>query len=55
MKNSLLKGALNSFTAKKETSTKSFEIINSLESVKGGYAAPLGCSNCKKKQVVQNS
>ena len=50
MKNSILKGALNSFNAKKEAS-KDFEVIRSLESIKGGVAdAALGCTNCKKKQ-----
>ena len=50
MKNSILKGALNSFNAKKVTS-KDFEVIRSLESIKGGVAdAALGCTNCKKKQ-----
>jgi len=50
MENPILKRALSSLSAIKQDSTKNFEVINSLESVKGGYTAPLGCSNCKKKQ-----
>ena len=51
MNNSILKGALNSFNAKKVATTKDFEVITSLESIKGGLAdAALGCTNCKKKQ-----
>lgn len=33
MKNSILKGALNSFNAKKVATTKDFEVITSLESI----------------------
>jgi hypothetical protein len=51
MKNSILKSALSTFTAKKEVSTKNFEVITSLGSIKGGQLeAALGCTNCKKKQ-----
>ena len=49
MKNSILKEALKSFNEKKKAS-KDFEVITSLQSIKGGYEAPLGCSGCKKKQ-----
>ncbi len=52
MKNSILKGALKSFNEKKETS-KDFEVITSLQSIKGGKNEDdivLGCSQCKKKQ-----
>jgi len=50
MKNSILKSALSTFAAKKEVSTKNFEVITSLGSIKGGLEAALGCTNCKKKQ-----
>ena len=50
MKNTKVKAALNSNKKKKEAS-KDFEVIRSLESIKGGVAdAALGCTNCKKKQ-----
>jgi hypothetical protein len=48
MKNPILKSALSTFATKKEVSTKNFEIITSLGSIKAGAA--LGCTNCKKKQ-----
>ena len=50
MKNSILKSALSTFAAKKEVSTKNFEVITSLGSIKGGLESALGCTNCKKKQ-----
>lgn len=55
MKNSILKGALSSYNAKKEVSTKNFEVITSLGSIKGGLESALGCTNCKKKQTQTNN
>lgn len=55
MKNSILKSALSTFAAKKEVSTKNFEVITSLETIRGGLAAALGCTNCKKKQTQVNN
>ena len=53
MKNSILKSALSTFAAKKEVSTKNFEVITSLGSIKGGLESALGCTNCKNLQTNQ--
>ena len=55
IKNSILKSDLSTFAAKKEVSTKNFEVITSLETIRGGLAAALGCTNCKKKQTQVNN
>ena len=55
MKNPILKSALSTFAAKKEVSTKNFEVITSLGSIKGGLESALGCTNCKKKQTQTNN